>query len=106
VTLAVQQWDAAPPSADILLSTVTAGAADARAEELAASTPVVFDVVYDPWPTRLGQVAAEAGCAVVNGLDLLVHQATEQVERMTGSAVDWRILMSAGRKALSVKRTA
>ena len=45
---------------------------------------MVFDVVYDPWPTALAAAAAEAGAAVVDGLDLLVGQAVVQVELMTG----------------------
>ena len=39
------------------------------------TSPVVFDVVYDPWPTPLAAAAAAAGRTLVGGLDLLVHQA-------------------------------
>ena len=45
---------------------------------------VVFDVVYDPWPTPLARFARETGRVLVAGLDLLVHQAVLQVELMTG----------------------
>jgi shikimate dehydrogenase len=45
---------------------------------------VVFDVVYDPWPTPLAAQATDRGQVLVAGLDLLVHQAVLQVELMTG----------------------
>ena len=49
-----------------------------------ADVPVVFDVVYDPWPTPLA--ASAGGRVLVAGLDLLVHQAVLQVELFTGRA--------------------
>ena len=36
---------------------------------------MVFDVVYDPWPTTLAAAADRAGARVLDGLDLLVGQA-------------------------------
>lgn len=80
-------WDE-PVGADLIVSTVPPGAADAVAARLfAGSAPsVVFDVVYRPWPTRLAEVASVAGSIVVGGLDLLLHQAALQVELMTGRA--------------------
>lgn len=69
---------------DLVVSTVPGGAADAWAEHFAAVAPVVFDVAYHPWPTSLAVAASNSGAEVLNGLDLLVHQATLQVEMMTG----------------------
>ena len=72
---------------DLLISTVPAGAADFLAAKLAAGLPVpacVFDVIYAPWPTRLGQAAEQAGATVVGGFELLLHQAGGQFELMTG----------------------
>jgi shikimate dehydrogenase len=69
---------------DLCVSTVPGGAADAWAEHFAAVAPVVFDVAYHPWPTALAVAASKIGTEVLNGLDLLVHQATLQVEMMTG----------------------
>ena len=52
----------------------------------ARSTPVVFEVLYDPWPTPLAASAARSRRAgvLVGGLDLLVHQAALQFELFTG----------------------
>jgi shikimate dehydrogenase len=44
----------------------------------------VLDVLYAPWPTPLALRVAEVGGTVVGGLEVLLWQATEQVELMTG----------------------
>lgn len=101
LAVVVLGWDAPLPPADVLLNTAVAGAADAVAARAAASAPVVFDALYDPWPTALATAAEAAGCRVVNGLDLLVGQALVQVELMTGRTVPAATLMAAGRAALA-----
>lgn len=73
-----------PERVDVVVSTIPASAQQPYAESLAAQAPVVFDVIYDPWPTPLAEAAREADRVLVGGLDLLVHQATRQVELMTG----------------------
>ncbi|SDS69769.1 shikimate dehydrogenase [Friedmanniella luteola] len=101
VAVTVLGWDAPVPRSDVLLNTAVAGAADDRAGAAAASAPVVFDALYDPWPTRLAVAAEAAGCRVVNGLDLLIGQALVQVELMTGRPVAPATLLAAGRAALA-----
>lgn len=103
VAVLVQDWSAPLPPADALLNTAVAGAADPLAEAAAASAPLVFDAIYDPWPTPLAVAATTAGRTVVNGLDLLVGQALLQLELMTGSAVDAAVLYAAGRAALAAR---
>ena len=98
-------WGDELGSADLVISTVTAEAAAGRADQL-GRVGAVFDVVYDPWPTPLARAAEAAGCSLVNGLDLLVHQAVGQVELMTGRQVSPEVLMSAGRKALGARKPA
>jgi len=105
ITLSIQEWSTDLPESDLVVSTVTSGAADDRAEEVAASAPVVFDAIYDPWPTPLATAAHQAGRTVLNGLDLLVGQAVLQVELMTGERVDAEVLMAAGRAALMQRAT-
>jgi len=83
---------------DLLVSTVPAEAVPPEAVESAGA---VFDVVYDPWPTFLVSAASAAGLPVVTGLDLLAHQATRQVEVMTGDVVDVDLLRDAALEALA-----
>jgi shikimate dehydrogenase len=68
--------------ADIVVSTVPAGGADVLAERLAA-VPVLFDVLYHPWPTPLA-AAGVPGRITLTGLDMLLHQAFRQFELITG----------------------
>ncbi|TQS41668.1 shikimate dehydrogenase [Cryptosporangium phraense] len=87
VTLDVRSLDEAPArlaDADLVISTLPKGAADPLAHAALRPSAVVFDVVYDPWPTALATAAVAAGCRVVSGLDLLLHQAGHQVRLMTG----------------------
>jgi shikimate dehydrogenase len=101
VSLTVQQWDAPAVVSDLLVSTAAAGAADPRAAEWAAASAAVFDVIYHPWPTPLAQAAVADDRIVLNGLDLLVHQALLQIELMTGSSVPAAVLYEAGHAALA-----
>lgn len=80
-------WDvgvigAAADVADLVVSTVPEGAADALADRLAA-VPTLFDVIYHPWPTPLA-LAGRPGRVTVTGLDMLLHQAFRQFELITG----------------------
>ena len=93
--------DAAPPAADLLISTVTSGAVDPIAATIAHSASIVFDVIYEPWPTALARAAQQAGASVINGLDLLVGQALGQIQLMTGRTVTPDVLYAAGRTALA-----
>jgi len=86
VPMTVETWGRAADAAayDVVVSTVPKGGADALAVVAWAPPTVVFDVVYDPWPTALAAAAERAGCAVVGGLDLLLAQGVRQFELFTG----------------------
>jgi shikimate dehydrogenase len=101
IEITVLNWPAAPPRSDLLVSTVPVGVADPLADAAAASAPLVFDVLYHPWPTALALAAEAAGCSVIGGLDLLVGQALQQIELMTGRTVAPNVLYEAGRAALA-----
>lgn len=101
VRLRLQPWEEPVGPNDLLVSTVNAGAADDRAEELAEVSRCVFDVIYHPWPTPLAQAAAARDRVVLNGLDLLVHQAVRQIELMTEASVPAAVLYRAGHAALA-----
>jgi shikimate 5-dehydrogenase len=94
----------AEPAWPLLISTVTAGAADGYAARIAAGTlapAAVLDVIYHPWPTRLAQAAAVSGAAVSGGFELLLHQAARQVELMTGQDAPVAAMREAGQAALA-----
>jgi shikimate dehydrogenase len=44
----------------------------------------VMDIIYNPVETMLLREAAKHGCAVLNGLDMFVHQGSEQIRLWTG----------------------
>jgi shikimate dehydrogenase len=81
------EWTAAASlfDADAVISTVPKGAADHLAGEVVwRPGTVLFDAIYDPWPTPLAAAAERAGVPVVSGLDLLLGQALSQFEQFTG----------------------
>ena len=87
VELTAAPWSAAleSTSAPVVISTVPKGAADHLAVADFSARPVVFDAIYDPWPTPLAAAARQAGCPIVSGLDLLLWQAVDQFELFTGA---------------------
>jgi len=87
VTMARAGWATVTScaAADVVISTVPEGVADAVAEEIAWRPGVIlFDALYHPWPTPLAAAAARAGCPIVSGLDLLLAQAVHQFVLFTG----------------------
>ncbi|AKZ54599.1 Shikimate 5-dehydrogenase I alpha [Streptomyces ambofaciens ATCC 23877] len=88
--------------APLVVSTTPAGTTDALAAAVPEMPATLFDVLYDPWPTALAARWSAHGGAVVSGLDLLLHQAVLQVERMTGSSsVPLAAMRAAGERALA-----
>ncbi|APS22651.1 shikimate dehydrogenase [Streptomyces sp. Tue 6075] len=75
---------AAALSAPLVIATTPAGATDAVTGSVPQAPGILFDVLYEPWPTELAAAWSAHGGTVVGGLDLLVHQALLQVEQMTG----------------------
>ena len=87
----VEDLDAPWVGADVLVSTVPAAVAVGVVPDAgwrSARPAVVLDTTYDPWPSPLLVRAEGAGARVVTGVDLLVHQAVEQIALMTGRRVD------------------
>ena len=64
---------------------------------------LVFDVIYEPWPTPLATWAATRDRTVVSGLDLLCHQAALQVGLMTGRSPSVATMREAGLQALAAR---
>jgi len=99
-TLEVHAFGEDLEDADVLVSTVPAGAQDDWVLSLVLQVGLVFEVVYDPWPTPLSDGAEAGEVPLVSGLDLLVHQAVLQVELMTGRRPGVAALRAAGERAL------
>lgn len=91
--------DPDPFDVDVVVSTVPAEAQDAALLRRCAAVPVLFDVLYDPWPTPLARAAG--GRVLVGGLDLLVHQAVVQFEMFTGLPGPLGAMRAAGERALA-----
>jgi shikimate dehydrogenase len=106
VRLAGADWaDAsAAARADLIVSTVPKGVAD----ELAGTASwraggVLFDALYDPWPTPLAEAALAGGARIVSGLDLLLAQAVHQFELFTGVAAPVAAMDAALRAAAAAR---
>ena len=87
---------------DVVVSTIPADAQTPELVARCAEVPVVFDVVYDPWPTPLAASAGDR--TLVSGLDLLVHQAALQFTRFSGRPAPLEEMRRAGAAALSEGR--
>jgi shikimate dehydrogenase len=68
---------------DVVVNTIPADMAATHADTV-ATTPLLLDAIYDPWPTPLAVAVEAAGGRVINGLQMLLHQAFAQVEQFTG----------------------
>lgn len=63
--------------------------------ELLSPRATIFDTVYRPLETRLLREARALGCRVQDGLDMLVHQAVEQIRIWSGKSADPMLLRRA-----------
>jgi shikimate dehydrogenase len=102
-SVAVGGLDEGSVVADVLVSTIPAGAQTPDLVRRCGDVDVVFEVLYDPWPTPLAAAALSSGRVLVGGLDLLVHQAVHQVELFTGSPGPLEAMRTAGRRALEAR---
>lgn len=81
------QFDARPASAkaaELVVNTVPGDRDHLRVDKSWVQGAVLFDVLYDPWPTKLAARWQSAGGRVVSGLELLLAQALLQVRLFTG----------------------
>lgn len=95
--------DGAGVVGEIVVSTIPVAA---QTDALVAATcgaAVVFEVVYDPWPSPVAAAAEQRGQALVSGLDLLVHQAVLQFAMFTGHNGPLESMRKAGEAALAAR---
>jgi shikimate dehydrogenase len=103
LTIVFRDWADAGAGAGeygVVITTVPKGVADPLAGEVLWREPgVLFDAVYDPWPTPIAAAAQRAGRRIVSGLDLLLAQAVRQFELFTGVPAPATVMDSALREA-------
>lgn len=56
---------------------------------------LVYDLIYNPLETQLLREARKAGCEILGGLGMLVHQALSQFELWTGKVISYSIMNDA-----------
>ncbi len=72
---------------DLVISTVPSAAQTQVIDSLIANQPLpaLLDIAYNPWPSDLARYwAAHHGGPVLSGIEMLLWQATVQVELFTG----------------------
>ena len=71
---------------------------------LLRSTPVVFDIVYNPIQTRLRRGAQAAGAKTISGLDMLAWQGALAFEKWTGLKAPLELMKKEAIKALESEK--
>lgn len=101
VRITAEPWQRAVEClvADIVISTVPAGAADHLAPAVPHLAGLLLDVVYSPWPTALATAWLDHEGLVASGFDLLLWQAAGQVRLMTGLEPPVAAMRAAGEAA-------
>jgi shikimate dehydrogenase len=94
--------------ADILVNATPVGMAPdiegiPIAPEFLSRFQVVMDIVYQPLQTRLLREAEHRGCATIDGLQMLIHQATAQFELWTGRQAPAEVMAQAAYGAIKIK---
>ncbi len=62
---------------------------------------LVYDLVYNPWPTPLVKLAEQAGADTVGGLPMLVYQGAASFKLWTGREAPVDLMSSKAREALT-----
>jgi 3-dehydroquinate dehydratase/shikimate dehydrogenase len=66
---------------------------------------LVYDLIYNPSPTRLLSEARAAGCEIIGGLEMLVAQAQDQFQWWTGIRPDAEVMKAAALRRLAEFRS-
>ena len=80
IDVAARTWgDVADVTPDAVVSTVPGGQNDLEFPAPLRAHSVLFDVAYDPWPSKAARQWTDVGGRVIPGIDLLVNQAAGQI---------------------------
>ena len=62
---------------------------------------LVYDLVYNPWPTPLLRLAQEAGANTLGGLPMLVYQGAASFKLWTGRKAPVDIMLNKAKEVLT-----
>ena len=79
-------------SVDLVINTTPGQAADYFLSGIDKPRGTLFEVLYHPWPTVISKAWSASQAQVIDGLDLLIHQAIAQVEIFAGITCDREVL--------------
>ena len=107
-TLKMAHWDQAHEglTAPLVISTTPRAVTDSLAGSIPIKPGILFESLYDPWPTSLVSHWRRSGGRVVGGLELLVEQGIEQLKLfapqldLSDKSKIRRVMLSAGRAEL------
>ena len=103
IDITAQPMDATFRDVDLLASTVPTSVTEKWASAWTERAAVLFDAVYDPWPTPLAS-AADPDQPVITGLELLAGQAVDQFRLLTGCELSFQEALSAATTELEARR--
>lgn len=105
ISVSYLPWEAtdALNSVDLVINTTPGQAADYFLSGVDKPRGTLFEVLYHPWPTVISKAWTDSQAQVIDGLDLLIHQAIAQVEIFSGVACDGELLYAKMRKAALTK---
>lgn len=89
---------------DLVVNTSPGDAASVFIDQISRVGSTFFEVLYNPWPTKILTKWRDSGGYGIDGLDLLIHQAISQVEIFASRTLDRdevaRMLRVVGERAL------
>jgi len=93
---------------DLIVHCTTIGMKDSPQEgqsplslEVIPKNVLVYDVVYNPWPTSLLRLAQKAGANILGGLPMLVYQGAASFKLWTGREAPVDIMFHKAKEALT-----
>ena len=93
---------------DLIVHCTTIGMKDSPQEgqsplslEVIPKNVLVYDVVYNPWPTPLLRLAQKAGANILGGLPMLVYQGAASFKLWTGREAPVDIMFNKANEALT-----
>ena len=101
-------WASTLNNCDLIVHCTTIGMKDSPQEgqsplslEVIPKNALVYDVVYNPWPTPLLKLAQKAGANTLGGLPMLVYQGAASFKLWIGREAPVDIMFTRAKEALT-----